>query len=347
MPKVKLAGRLIGPSSPFIVAEIGINHNGDLLLAKKLIRAAREAGADAVKFQSFQAEDLASTKSLKGGHLKVGLKKESLYDFFKRHELSPAAHRRLRAYADKLGIAFFSAPFSVAQADMLETLQPFAYKIASREITNLPLIVHVARKRRPVVLSTGMATLGEVAEAVRAIEEAGNHQIVILHCVSCYPPPADQVNLRAIETLRKAFPYPVGYSDHLPGISASVAAIALGAALIEKHFTLDKNLPGPDHQVSATPAELSQIVQAAKEIPLAMGDGVKRVMPCETDVRRAALRSIAAAREIRKGSVLTEDDLRLVAPASGLAPHDLPLVAGRRVKRDLEPDEPITLQDLS
>jgi len=343
-----VADRAVGPGAPaLIVAEAGVNHNGDPDLAARLVDAAAEAGADAVKFQTFRTDALVTVSAPKAEYQRAttggaGGQREMLA----RLELGPEDHARLQERAAKRGLVFFSAPFDEASADLLDRLDVPVLKIPSGEITNLPFLRHLAAKGRPLIVSTGMSTLDEVAAAVAAIEEAGGPPLALLHCLSAYPAPAAEMNLRAMDALRERFGCPVGLSDHTVGIEIAVAAVARGACVIEKHLTLDKTLPGPDHRASLDPGEFQALVRAIRSVESALGDGVKRAMPSEADTRRVARRSLVAARAIRAGEILTPGHVATKRPGTGIAPADLPRVLGRAVTRDLAADEAIAWEAL-
>jgi N,N'-diacetyllegionaminate synthase len=262
MNEVEIAGSAIGFGHPcFVIAEAGVNHNGDLDTALQLVDAAAAAGADAVKFQTFKADRMISVAAPKAEYqMQTTDASESQLDMVRTLELSPQAHRDLSAYSRERGLLFMSTPFDEESVDLLEELEVPVFKIGSGEITNLPFLEYIARKQRPIILSTGMSYLGEVDEAVKELRNAGCRQLLLLHCVSNYPAAPADANLRAMETMRMAFQVPVGYSDHTPGIEVSLAAVALGACAIEKHFTVDKNLPGPDHRASLEPSELAALI---------------------------------------------------------------------------------------
>jgi N-acetylneuraminate synthase/N,N'-diacetyllegionaminate synthase len=324
----------------FIVAEAGVNHNGDPALARRLIDAAVEAGADAVKFQTFRSAALVSRHAPKADYqLATTGGEESQAEMLARVELTLEQHVELRDYCAKRGIVFFSAPFDPASVEALDGLGVALFKVPSGEITNFPLLRQIASKRKPVILSTGMSTLAEVADAVAAIRAAGDPPLALLHCVSAYPAPVAEMNLRAMDTLREQFRCPVGLSDHTLGIEVALAAVARGAAIVEKHLTLDKTLPGPDHRASLEPSELAALVRGVRAVEAALGDGAKRPMPSEADVRRVARKSLVAARPLRAGEALTAADVAIKRPGTGLPPSELPAVLGRRVRRDVAADE--------
>jgi N-acetylneuraminate synthase/N,N'-diacetyllegionaminate synthase len=335
--------RPVGGSAPvFIVAEAGVNHNGDPALATRLVDAAADAGADAVKFQTFSARALVSPQAPKAAYQRETTgSAESQLDMLARLELSLEQHAALQAHAAGRGLLFFSTPFDEASADLLQSLGVLLFKLPSGEITNLALLRHVAAKGRPIILSTGMSTLDEVTEAVAAIREAGDPPLALLHCLSAYPAPVSEMNLRAMDTLRARFGCPVGLSDHTLGIEIAVAAVARGAAIVEKHLTLDRNLPGPDHRASLDPRDFTAMVRAIRSVEAALGDGIKRPMPSETDTRAVARKSLVAARAIRAGQTLTADLIAIRRPGTGIPPGDLARVLGRRVRRGLAAGEVI------
>ncbi len=331
-----------------IIAEAGVNHNGSLDLALRLVDAAKASGADAVKFQTFRADLLATRSARKAPYQeRTTANAESQFEMLQRLELDAAAHQRLIAHCREIGIQFLSSPFDAASADFLATLNVPLFKVPSGEITNLPFLRHLAGKGRPLILSTGMSTLGEVEEAVRELKAAGATEITLLHCVTEYPTPYDQVNLRAMQTLKAAFGLPVGHSDHTPGIEIAVAAAALGAEVIEKHFTLDRSLPGPDHAASLEPEELGQMVAAIRHVEAALGNGVKAPAPCELANLRIARKSVVAARSLQAGHQLVLEDLEIKRPGSGIAPKMLPAFIGRTLRVSLAKDEIIKWDHLA
>jgi N-acetylneuraminate synthase len=326
----------------FIIAEAGVNHNGSLNLATKLIDVAKNCGADAVKFQTFRADLLAIRQAHKAPYQERTTEAtESQFEMLERLQLDEAAHRELIEHSRDIGIQFLSSPFDVMSADLLESLDVPLFKVPSGEITNLPFLEHLARKNRPMILSTGMSTLGEVEEAVNVIQAAGAVQLTLLHCVTEYPAPYSDVNLRAMNTLKAAFNLPVGYSDHTPGIEIAIAAVAMGAVVIEKHFTLDRSLPGPDHAASLEPAELQQMVAAIRNVEAALGSGIKGPAPCELPNLSVARKSVVAARKLAQGHQLATEDLDIKRPGSGLAPKLLPALIGRTLRVSIDKDEMI------
>jgi N-acetylneuraminate synthase/N,N'-diacetyllegionaminate synthase len=341
---IKIADKTIGEGQPcFIIAEAGVNHNGDVTLARKLVDVAKEAGADAVKFQTFKTEELVTRNAEKASYQKRTTKKEeSQFKMLKGLELSEKAHSELKVYADSQGIIFLSTPFDIESVDFLAGLGVPALKVSSGDITNHPFLFHIAGKKLPVILSTGMSTLSEVEEAVKVIVNGGNRQIVLLHCVSCYPARIEDMNLRNMQTLSSKFNRPVGLSDHSTGITVPIAAVALGACVIEKHFTLDKRLPGPDHKASVTPRELKQIVKAIRDVEKAMGDGILKSSAEEEENKKAGRRSIVTRCDIPRGTTITQDMLAVKRPGTGIEPKYFGKIAGRVAKEDIKKDTLIT-----
>ena len=348
MSKIKVADRLIGEGEPcFIIAEAGVNHNGDVNLAKKLIDVAKKAGADAVKFQTFKAEELVTKSADKAEYQKETTStQQSQYEMLESLTLPEGAYGELKTYAESKGIIFISTPFDKKSVDLLSELGVPAFKVGSGEITNFPLLRHIARKGKSVILSTGMSTLQEVEEAVATIREEGLEDIILLHCVTNYPSQIESTNLRAMATLRQTFSLPVGLSDHTLGVTIPVAAVALGACVIEKHFTLDKKLPGPDHKASLEPDELKRMVKAVKDVEKALGNGVKKPMPEEEENKKVVRRSIVARVDIPQGTVITEEMLDIKRPGTGLEPKFLDMVVGRTAKVTIGQDEIITIDKL-
>jgi len=329
-----------------IIAEAGVNHNGDLQLARQLIEVAADAGADIVKFQTFRAENLVTQRAEKAEYQKrtTGAD-ESQYEMIRRLELTRAMHVELINHCAARGIRFLSTAFDHESIDMLVGLGQDRFKIPSGEITNLPYLCHIGRLGRPTILSTGMANLGEVEAAIEALEQSGTSResITLLHCSTEYPTPMADVNLRAMQSLRTAFGVPVGYSDHTRGIEVAIAAVALGASVIEKHFTLDRTLPGPDHNASLEPHELKAMVEAIRNIEQALGDGVKRPTASELRNKPIARKSIVARRAIRAGEVFSADNIVAKRPGTGLSPMLWDQVIGRPAMRDFAADEMIEI----
>jgi len=335
----------IGPECPtFIIAEAGVNHNGDLGLAHRLVDVAVRAKADAIKFQTFKADRLVTRDAPKAAYqLQATDAAESQYDMLRQLELSQETHRDLITYCREKGILFMSTPFDEASAELLAELGVPIFKIPSGEITNLPFLAHVACKGKPMIVSTGMANLGEVEAAVNTIVEAGNAGLILLHCVSNYPADPADVNLRAMQTMATAFGVPVGYSDHTSGIEVALAAVALGASVIEKHLTLDRNLPGPDHLASLEPDGLSALVKGVRTVEAALGNGKKAAAASENDTALVARKSLVAACDISAGTILTRELIVAKRPGTGLSPALLDLILGKQLRQTLRANEPVRL----
>jgi N,N'-diacetyllegionaminate synthase len=330
-----------------VIAEAGVNHNGDMALACRLVEAAAAAGADAVKFQSFSATDLVSADAPKAAYQQVNDGAGSQLQMLERLELSLDQHHELVAHCHRCGIAFLSTAFGLTQLQMLLELGIGAIKVASGEITHRPLLEAMAvaalADQLPVYLSTGMSTLGDVEAALQVFLDAGlaRRQITLLHCLSSYPAPEEQTNLRCLTTMAAAFGCPVGYSDHTLGHTASVAAVALGAEVIEKHLTLDTYLPGPDHRASLEPEDFRAMVAAIRSCERMLGDGRKQPQPAELDTRLVARRSLRAARPIQSGQKFSKEDLLCQRPANGVSPMDLSRLLGRPAGRTYQSGDPI------
>ncbi|MDC1510698.1 N-acetylneuraminate synthase [Gammaproteobacteria bacterium] len=330
-----------------IIAEVGVNHNGDIALAKKLIAAASEAGADLVKFQTFTASNLVTVTAPKADYQKRRTAgSENQFDMIKKLELSRSDHATLIAECRAHGVEFFSTAFDHRSFDLLMELGCLdRIKVPSGELTNLPLLRYISRFSKPLLLSTGMACLGEVEAAIGVIEASGTprHLITILHCTTEYPAPMDEVNLHALVTLKKAFGCRTGYSDHTLGIEIPIAAVALGAAVIEKHFTLDRNLPGPDQNASLEPHEFKEMVRGIRNIESALGDGIKRPSPSELKNILIARKSVVAVRDIRAGEIFNAENIGVKRPGTGISPMRWDEVIGRKAPRDFSLDERIEI----
>lgn len=331
----------------FIIAEAGVNHNGNIEIAKKLVDVACKAGVDAIKFQTFKADKLVTRKAEMAEYQKQNIgNNESQYQMLKKLELSYEDHVELYNYCEKKGIMFISTPFDIDSVDLLEKLGVKLYKIGSGDLTNMLLLKYIARKNKPIILSTGMASLGEVEEAIDWIKEEGNNDIILLHCTSNYPTAYEDVNLRAMETMRQAFKLPVGYSDHTIGIEVSIAAVAMGACVIEKHFTLDKEMEGPDHRASLEPEELKQMVSSIRSIELSMGDGIKRCSESEMNNIKVVRKSIVVNKTIEPGTILTKDILRIKRPGYGIQPKFIDKIIGIKVNKKIKKDTVLRWEDL-
>ena len=344
MKTVRFGDHEVGSGCPpYIVAEIGSNHNGDMNLCRQLIDAAADAGAHAVKFQSWTDTSLISREEYDRNTSYSDKKRHfgSLREMVSAYQLTTEQHLEAHEYCKRKDIAFCSSPFSTEEADLLDNLEVPFIKIASMDIVNLPLLRHVGRKKRPVVISTGMATLAEIERSVETVRGEGNDQIVLLHCVSIYPPEYDMIHLRNIASLGQIFEVPVGFSDHTLGTAIPLAAMALGACVIEKHFTLDQDMPGWDHAISANPADLRTIVHEGRNIFTALGCSARVVTEAELDKRKKFRRSLVARCALPKGHELAEGDLGAKRPGTGISPNEIPYVLGRKLARDLEEDQVI------
>lgn len=340
--KIKIGSRTIGEEKCFIIAEAGVNHNGSLELAKQLIFAASDACADAVKFQTFIAEELVSKDAPKAKYqMQTTDTNESQLDMIKKLELSREDHIKLIKYAKKKNILFMSTPFDNKSVDLLIELGVPVIKISSGEITNHPFLSYIAEKGLPVILSTGMSTMEEVREAVSVIRDAGCVDLTLLHCTSNYPARVEDCNLKAMRTMSIEFDVPVGYSDHTTGILVPIAAVAMGACVIEKHFTLNKNLPGPDHKASLDPNELKEMVRGIRMVEKALGSHMKAPMESELNIRDIARKSIVAKMDIPAGTVISKDLIAFKRPGTGIAPKYANIVIGKITKQKINKDEMI------
>lgn len=330
----------------FIIAEAGVNHNGSIDLAKKLVDIAFECGADAVKFQTFKAESVVSSFAKMADYQKknLGIEK-SQYEMIKELELSFESFAELKKYCDFRGITFLSTPFDIESARFLKELGLEIFKISSGDITNYLLLKEIGSYGKKVILSTGMANLGEIEDALDILTESGTKKedITVLHCNTEYPTPFEDVNLKAMITIKKAFNTKVGYSDHTKEIEVPIAAVALGAEVIEKHFTLDKNLPGPDHKASLEPQELKEMVKCIRNVEKALGDGIKK--PSKSEMKNISIvrRSIVAKRDIKKGEIFSEENLTVKRPGYGISPMRWSEVIGKTAQKDYKKDEIIEL----
>ena len=338
--KIKIGNNSVGEGEPtFIIAEVGSNHDGKLEQAKKLIGIAAEAGADAVKFQAFKAEKLFNK-----------VKNKEVVDKLEKLELREEWYKELFDYTNEKGLIFISSVFDEDYADLLDGFGVLAYKIASYELTHIPLLEYIAKKNKPIILSTGMANESEVKEAVECIYSAGNRQVIILHCVSQYPAKPENINLKSLLALKRIFDCPIGFSDHTETIYAPIAAVALGAKAIEKHFTLDKSLPGPDHAYALEPEELKQMVTAIREVEKMSGS--EEIKPTKSEINeRKWRRAIYAACDISKGTVITKDMVMIVRPSpeGSLAPKYFKDLLGKRIKKEIKEGDFLTKEmvDLS
>ncbi len=328
----------------FIIAEAGVNHNGSMELAKKLIAAAAAAKADVVKFQTFKAENLVCKNAIKAEYQeKTTSKNESQFEMLKKLELDIDAHKILMNYCEAKGIMFLSTAFDLESIDVLNELGMEIFKIPSGEITNYPYLRKIGKLKKKVILSTGMSYMQEIQDAIKVLKDNGTKDITVLHCNTEYPTPIEDVNLNAMNTIKENLNVEIGYSDHTTGIEVPIAAVAMGAKVIEKHFTLDKNMEGPDHNASLEPNELKDMVYAIRNVEKAMGNGEKVPSESETKNLKVARKSIVAKKLIKKGEKFTEDNLTCKRPGDGISPMKWMDVVGAVSNRDFEEDEKIEM----
>lgn len=332
----------------FVIGEIGVNHNGSVDMARRLVDAAAEAGADAVKFQTFRAEEVLTPQAEMADYQSQNLGKSGTQlDMVRQLELSPDDFHCLKGHCDAAGIAFLSTPFDEGSADLLAELDVGAFKVSSGDLTHLGFLAKLAGFGKPIILSTGMGNLGEIEEALEAIEAAGDPEVALLHCVSDYPARVEDCNLRAMATMERAFGLPVGWSDHTLGDAVTLAAVALGARIIEKHFTLDRDLPGPDHKASMLVEELATMIERIRDVEKALGSGRKRPTEREASTARVARRSIVAGQDIPAGTRLSAEMLAVRRPGSGLRPRHLNDLVGMVAQRDLPQNSLLSFRDLA
>jgi N,N'-diacetyllegionaminate synthase len=348
MKMIKIGKRKIGLGNPcFIIAEAGVNHNGDVIIAKKLIDVAVAAGADAVKFQTFRTEEVMIHQAEKAEYQKFQTdSSETQFDMVKKLELSENNFFDLSKYASKRGIVFLSTPFDLGSVDVLEKIGVPVYKIPSGEITNYPLLKKIASFGKPIILSTGMANLGEIESALKILKLEGANNIILLHCITSYPALYEDLNLKVIKTLECSFHLPVGFSDHSLGLVGSIGAVALGAVVIEKHFTLDNLMEGPDHKSSLNPEELKNLVEDIRILEKSLGTGDKSICKNEQEIKKVARKSIVARTFIKKNQLITEEMVSIKRPGTGIESRYLPIVVGKKSKKDLTPDSMIRFEDL-
>jgi len=346
--EIKIGDNIIGDNKPvFIIAEAGVNHNGSIELAKELIDVAKDANANAIKFQTFRTEEIITKYADKADYQKEMTGDGSQFEMVKKLELGQDDFRELAEYAKKHDIMFLSTPFDEKSSDLLNDLKIPAFKISSGDITNHPLLAYVAKKGKPMIISTGMSTREEVREAVITIENAGNNDIVLLHCTSNYPARYDDCNLKAMLTLKKEFNLLVGYSDHTLGIIVPLAAVSMGACIIEKHITVDKNLPGPDHNASLLPEELKEMVLQIKVIEKVLGSEEKNPVFRELKFQKVVRKSIVAKGPISKGTIISNKMIAIKRPGTGLAPKFINDIIGKVAVTNIKKDEQITLDKVS
>ena len=330
----------------YIIAEAGVNHNGQLDLALKLCDAAKEAGVDCVKFQTWQTEKIVTRKAEKATYQSENTNnaEESQFDMLKKLELSYEDFRLVQEHCNKIGIDFLSTPDEeYSLAFLMNELHLPLIKIGSGEVTNIPYLRQMASYHKPIILSTGMATLAQVAMAYDTLIAAGAPMVSLLHCTTNYPCPKNEVNLRAMQTMKEAFKCPVGYSDHTMGTEIPIAAVAMGAEIIEKHFTLDRNMDGPDHKASLEPHELKYMVACIRNIEVALGDGIKRPNPSEVEISKVVLKSIVAKVPVNKGETLTANNMTIKRAGSGIPAAHWDMIVGTKALRDYDIDEPIKI----
>ena len=329
--------------SVYIIAEAGVNHNGSFELACKMVDAAKNAGVDCIKFQTFKSEKLVSHSAQKAEYQKDTTGDGSQVEMLKKLELSYDEFLALKKYCDKVGVCFLSTPFDLDSIEFLDSMDMPFWKVPSGEVTNYPYLVALAKTGKPIVMSTGMCDMDEIQAAIQVLRENGTKEIKLLHCNTEYPTPFVDVNLRAMQSMRDTFGVEVGYSDHTKGIEVPIAAVALGAVLIEKHFTLSCNMEGPDHKASLEPAELANMVTSIRNIEEALGSGDKTPSPSEKKNIYVARKSIVAAKDIKKGDILTENNITVKRPGTGISPMKWNNVIGTKAVRDFEEDELIEL----
>ena len=337
---IKIGKKLIGEGKPcFIIAEAGVNHNGDIRIALRMVDAAVKAGADAIKFQTFRSEDVVTHEAETASYAKknIGIDLKQI-DMLKKIELNYNDFTDLKKYCDKKKIMFLSTPHSFDAIDFLDNLVP-AFKFGSGDLTNLPALKYAAKKGKPIILGTGMATLQEVKDALEVVKQPGNENVVALHCTTNYPCPLKEVNMNAMRIMQKELDCLVGYSDHTMGITVPIMAATLGAVVIEKHFTLDKNLPGPDHKASLEPGELKKMVCKIRNVEIALGNPVKKPTKSEKKIMEIIRKSIIAKNEIKKGILIKQDMLIIKRPGTGLQPSEIKKIIGKKAKRTIKKDE--------
>ena len=339
--------KIIGENNPktFIIAEIGVNHNGSVDLAKKMIKSASDCGVDAVKFQTFKSENLVTKTAEKADYQQKNTSEDSQYEMLKKLELSFDDFKELKDYASEQDVLFLSSPFDQDSVDLLEDLDVLAYKLGSGELTNFELIDYVQKTGKPIIFSTGMATLDEIKETHDFIKDKGN--AIFLHCITGYPTCYEEANLNFIKTLQKELDVPIGFSDHSPGIELPIAAVALGACVVEKHFTTDKTLEGPDHKASLNPDEFKSMVDAIRNVEVAMGDGIRKFSQNELEIKKIARKSIVLNKNISKGTIIKKEMLVIKRPGTGISPKYINKVVGMRAIKDLQIDSVLNWKDIN
>lgn len=349
MENLMIGGRAVGTGEPpWVIAEIGANHNGDMGLCRRLVDAAQEAGADAVKFQSWSKDSLISRPEYARNtrYAKLDPSALTLEQAVEKYQFTPDQHREIAAYCKTRGITFFSSAFSRPEVELLESLDVPVYKVASMDVNHLPLLDVIAATGKPVILSTGMATMGEIERALDRLRGGGSGPVALLHCIAIYPCPPAEANLRNIPMLANTFGVPVGFSDHTMGVAAALAAVALGACILEKHFTISKELEGWDHAISADPGELAAIVQGSTAVFQALGRTERVIGSAELEKRKTFRRRAVARRGLKEGSRLTADDLEFKRPGTGISPDEVDRVVGRVLSRDVAAEDELEWSDL-
>lgn len=329
----------------FIIAEAGVNHNGSVRMAKKMIASAQKFGADAVKFQTYKTEDLITKDAKKAEYQIKNSEEGSQFEMLKKLELSPEEFIEINQFASEKEITLLSSPFDIQSVDLLDEIGMPLFKIASGEITNLPLLKRIAKKEKPIILSTGMANLCEIEEAVKLIDKY-NKELILMHCVTSYPSKSEDTNLNFIKTLRNTFKKPTGFSDHSPGIEMPIAAVALGSCVIEKHFTLDKTLPGPDHKASLEPHEFSSMVRSIRNVEKGLGNGIKQLTVDEINIKKLVRKSLVAKKDIPEGTTISEDMLTIKRPGTGIEPKFFNVLVGKKTKKKIKRDIVLTWDQL-
>ncbi|NQU99165.1 MAG: N-acetylneuraminate synthase [Parcubacteria group bacterium] len=346
MKKIKVGNKSIGEKKPcFIIAEAGVNHNGDIELAKKLVDIAKEAGVDAVKFQTFHAEETVSLNSKKASY-QDRAKEKTQYEMLKNLELSFDEFRELKKYCDNNSIEFISTPYDIKSVEFLNNIGVKRFKVASADLINKPLIEAIAETKKQIILSTGMATLGEIERTISLIYNLGNRNIILLHCTTSYPTSYDQVNMNILHTLKEAFGLPVGYSDHTLGIEIPIMAVSMGAKVVEKHFTLDRTMEGPDHFASLEPNELKEMVKSIRNIEKSFGSKRKEITAEEKKNIFFMRRSIHASIDIKTGEVIKANNIKITRPFNGIESWFIDVILGKKLKNNIKKDDPIRWKDL-
>jgi len=346
MKKIKTINKSIGEKEPcFIIAEAGVNHNGDIELAKKLVNIAKEAGVDAVKFQTFHAKDVVSLNSKKAGY-QHRAKEKTQYEMLKNLELSFDDFRELKRYCDNSNIEFISTPYDIKSVEFLNEIGVKRFKVASADLINKPLIEVIAKTKKQIILSTGMATLGEIERTTSLVYNLGNKNVILLHCTTSYPTPYEQVNMNILSTLKNSFGLPIGYSDHTLGIEIPIMAVTMGAKVIEKHFTLDRTIEGPDHFASLEPSELKKMVKTIRNIEKAFGSERKEITDNEKKNIFYMRRSIHASKNIKSGEVIRDNNIKITRPFNGIESWYVNIIIDKKIKNNIKKDDPIKWEDL-